>query len=65
MLLEDFLCFEIRVRDPYITIYGSRRNCKVILSIKTIPSNIISMNLVENQDYISSKLDTIKNSPKL
>jgi hypothetical protein len=53
MLVEDFLIVENRERDPYITLYSSRRNCKVISSVKIIPNIAISMNLVENQDYIN------------
>lgn len=53
ILVEDFLAVENRERDPYITLYSSRRYCKVVNSIKIIPNTTNSMNLVENQDYIN------------
>ena len=65
ILLEDFLSVEKRLRDPYLTIYGSRRNCKVINSIKTIPSKVVAINLIESQDYLHSYLDTIDSSKEL
>ncbi|TDX84609.1 DEAD/DEAH box helicase [Epilithonimonas xixisoli] len=65
ILLEDFLFIDKKVRDPYITLYGSRRNCKIINSIKTIPSKAIAINLIESQDYLHSYPDTTDSSEEL
>ncbi|GLB52788.1 hypothetical protein NBRC110019_18280 [Neptunitalea chrysea] len=58
ILVEDFLEIEnTGANDPKITLYGSRRNIKPIISIPLVPHKYLAIDLISPQSYNEVQLD--------